>query len=411
MKVFTVRKNQKGKFALTEDGFALIERKYLSEVLVGEVWRGEIIREITDKRGRKVLILKPIQRVYRLKNEKVYCGLIEVGSPEIEEKRETKPIFALNDYGLSVDFYKIYKFNGEILEERYETGKVYWASEFDRIEEEEIRETLKKIKPQWLKWLKRTLEEEKPFGGNRQKQIEEIERVVRRVIENHTEEIGKLEEKLRKEEKELKEYLQEVEATEKWLREKGIKEVRHLGKEDSEREVVEVIYEDGREERAEAYFWVERVKEYDDEWREWDFYVRKSLVRKDDNWDRLEEFASQYNRLRLYQEEIERKREEIEKLKRNLEEKKAELEKMKRANLKIKKAIEGYTYGVWEYDGRKIYPLEREIYEFSALPLVYQAVEYDDFKTLQKVKSALNELQGTEKEQEFSRKPRKRLKR
>jgi len=98
---FYVRKNDKGLYAEKQsiyDSFALIDRKYLDKVKEGEFWEGEKVREITDRRGRKIAVLRPVRRLLHLNGNDVMCGKVRLCSFEeakelgiIEEKVEQTP--------------------------------------------------------------------------------------------------------------------------------------------------------------------------------------------------------------------------------------------------------------------------------------------------------------------------------
>ena len=406
---FVIDENERGKFAWVNysdykvpnyDGdFALIDRKFQDKVQKGEEWEGIVKKTIKDKRGKDVAILIPEKPIYRVEDEKVYCGIREVGKPEVGIEKRINPIFALNDYGVEVSIYKVYKFQGEILGKKWEDDIRYWHSDLDKIKDREIKELLasENLRKEWLKWLKETIEKEKPFKGNRDKQMEEIKSVVKEAVEKQRKKVNKLEKEVEEIEEKIEGYKRAIERAKKWLREKGVKEVRHY-QHKGDRETIEVEYEDGRIEKAEATFSVQYKKEYDEEFKEWDFYVDKHIISADENWDRLSDIERVYRNIPYYRDKIQELERELEEKQRELMKEREKLEKMEKAKLEIREPLEGYMYGIWEYNGHRILPLERDVWDFYDLPLVYQVIENEDWKTLEKVKGWLEEANRLEKE-------------
>jgi len=72
MKVI-IEKGKKGDFIGSP--FCLIDRKYHDIINEGEEWEVEVVRTIKDKRGKDINIVKPVKKVYHIKEEDgVYCG-------------------------------------------------------------------------------------------------------------------------------------------------------------------------------------------------------------------------------------------------------------------------------------------------------------------------------------------------
>ncbi len=63
---FEVEKNDRGLYTKVNGKFALIDRRYLDRVAEGEKWRGRIEREITDRRGNRVPIVVPEERLLKI---------------------------------------------------------------------------------------------------------------------------------------------------------------------------------------------------------------------------------------------------------------------------------------------------------------------------------------------------------
>ena len=63
---FQVEKNDRGLYTKVGGKFALIDRRHLDRVAEGERWRGRIEREITDRRGNRVPIVVPEERLLKI---------------------------------------------------------------------------------------------------------------------------------------------------------------------------------------------------------------------------------------------------------------------------------------------------------------------------------------------------------
>jgi len=98
MERMEIKKNDRGLYAEVNGKFALIEKESLDKVKEGELWEGEKVREITDRRGRKIAVLRPVRRLLHLNGNDVMCGKVRLCSFEeakrlgiIEEKVEQTP--------------------------------------------------------------------------------------------------------------------------------------------------------------------------------------------------------------------------------------------------------------------------------------------------------------------------------
>lgn len=90
--------------------FCLIDRRERNKVREGEEWEVEVVRTIKDRRGREVQIVRPVKRVLKVWDGRVFCGNIEVPA----ERRVvdiTGKSSALHYYTVVME----YRVNGEVV--------------------------------------------------------------------------------------------------------------------------------------------------------------------------------------------------------------------------------------------------------------------------------------------------------
>lgn len=62
----TIHKSEKGLYAKGEEiPFGIIDRSTTVPLLPGEEWEVEIVKKVTDRRGKEVPILRPVKKIYK----------------------------------------------------------------------------------------------------------------------------------------------------------------------------------------------------------------------------------------------------------------------------------------------------------------------------------------------------------
>jgi len=192
--------------------FCLIDRRSLALVKEGEEWECEVVRTITDRRGRAVKIVRPVKPVLRVEGGQVYCGSHLLGEPQTSTE--------VREYDFGVELITRFLWNGE------EVGRESRLWTLSDLEEEEdippqVLPLLLKRKEEQERMLLERLEKERP-SPEKEREMKEWALRRREEILRFWEELdvdalpGEAEKAEEERERKIKEALEEVRRLYPW---------------------------------------------------------------------------------------------------------------------------------------------------------------------------------------------------